>query len=688
MVNEFKRDISTSEFSEIWDYGTNNYSQGNALNYNGKGVHSVGSLPNNLLVSGSTFSGGNWGIYTRGINCNIDNNTMPWILTGMQMDYSPGCTFDIKNNTISAVNRGINFAWTGEVNSIVVNEQNTINLLGNNSIGIDVVETRGSAKYIYQNNISIGNGYKGINHESSESSWIYNNSIYANGTQAIPNVGISITGGRNNLTACNLLNSSMSCNNQGLYVSESANNVDIGNHAFGWLYDYQFVGTSSGSYFGSNQMGNANHGLIMGFAQGSFGARIGVQEHTGNRWTGTHVKGAKHYGSGGDRTYSRFIVNAQDPNNPDYKPNNFAEVVIDGWIEDATENASIWTCNFGIGWGNPNPFPRVFPRSEDYFVVNDDFDTSYDWGSRIWTDRRQLYRQILETEGGESLPGVFNEFFNTYANTSVAQFEHIERGIKQAYQNVASINTQMENNLVSLDSVNNDMITITEQLSNTTDSAIQAALNAQLNGLRTQRAVILTDQLSLNSQWQAGINNSLSSLIISNNEINGIEAYEQNQKMVNQIMLEKMVSNEWSLNEIEREQIEDIANQCPYFGGQGVYRARALAAIYSLERYDDEQICNQALAARSRATKSQYREELVLQPNPAEDIVTVLLPKQDDGNIGIELLNTEGKLIDNWAVSMHQDLFHISINDLARGIYYLRVKKPDGGVLNSRFIKN
>jgi parallel beta-helix repeat protein len=243
-----KLTLDGTNFKNILEVGNSNMNNGTAEKSNGKAIHATG-LPNNTLVSNCTVDNCNWGIYSKGVNCTASNNHMTNVLTGMQFDYSPGRTFDIKHNNITAVNRGINFSWTGEVSSIVVNEQNTIQLMGQYAVGIELVETRGNLKTIFQNDIQIGNGYIGINHLNSGGTWTYNNSIYANGTQSLTNVGISISGGRDNLVACNYLSSAMVCNNLGLYVSESANNVDIGNHAVGWLNDFQFVGDLFRNYF-------------------------------------------------------------------------------------------------------------------------------------------------------------------------------------------------------------------------------------------------------------------------------------------------------------------------------------------------------------------------------------------------------------------------------------------------------
>lgn len=681
-----KLTVDGSIFKNIWEVGNSNMNNGSAEKSNGKAIHATG-LPNNTLVSNCTVDNCNWGIYSKGVNCTASNNHMTNVLTGMQFDYSPGRKFDIKHNNIAAVNRGINFSWTGEVSSIIVNEQNTIQLMGQNAIGIELVETRGNLKTIFQNDIQIGNGYKGIHHLNSGGTWTYNNSIYANGTQPLPNAGISIAGGRDNLVACNYLSSSMDCNNLGLYVIESANNVDIGNHAVGWLNDFQFIGTCLGTTFANNKIGNANHGLILGITQGSHGARIGVQEHMGNRWIGTYAKAAKQYGPPQDRIGSNFIVNAQDPNNPDLKPNNFSELVNDRWFEHAQGSVRNWNCNLGIGSGNSNPFPRVFPRSDDYFIANDAFSAGYDWGARIWTDRRQLYRQILEEDYTERMPEEFNNFFNVYTNTTVGQFEIIEKGIREVFLNAAIIIQTVNENLLALENLDQSITAITNQMFIITDLEIQANLQAQLNILLAQKTSLQSTQTSLANQWSILIQNELGQLLQTNNGIQVNAIYEQNQQEVNQIMLQKMIANDWSFSATEREQIETISKQCPLYGGGGIYRARALKAIYNLDRYDDEAICNQVATISPQSYPGNVWERISLFPNPANDRITLITDEEEKGINEIEIFTMEGKLVMKENVKFVNEEISFSIHHLEQGLYYAKVYLTNGKVVSKKFMK-
>ncbi|MCI1266074.1 MAG: T9SS type A sorting domain-containing protein [Saprospiraceae bacterium] len=685
-------DDNGSTYSNFWDYGTNNYGSGSGAVFNGNGIHSISSVGNNLSVEGSTFNVGNTGIYTKGVNCtNIKLNTMPYVLTGMYFDQSPGRNFDIKSNTINATSRGMIFGWTGDVNSIIVNDQNSINLIGENSVGIDLFEVGGPNKFIHNNNISIGPGYIGINHINSRNTWMYNNSIFSNGAGSQKTFGISILGKENALTACNLLSSSMNCQNVGLFVSQSANNADLGNYATGWYYDYQFLGTSLGTFFASNRMGNANHGLILGYQDpgNTNSARIGPQVHLANRWTGTHTRGAYHYGNQQDRTFSLFTINTQDPNNPDLKPNNYNELVgIQWFLHNSNPVALNFSC-MGIGSGNPNPFTRAFPRSDDYFIVNNDFDNNNDWGSRIWTDRRQLYRELLnqyEQGNGNSIPQIFNTFFNQYTNTTVGQFEWVDHDLSSLFQNQSInqiiINSNVES-IVSLEEEINDLLIDIRDHPENIDIPATYLL---IDNLTNQRNAINISKNNLASINITSILTGLNQILLTNNSIPVTEIYEQNQKSVNTIMLEKMIAGLWSFNESEKAQIESIAVQCPYIGGEGVYRARALAANYSVNRYNDEITCTNPLPIEKIDSRiKETKNEIVIFPNPVSDELTIMNNEQLITKIVIRSM--EGKSLSSNEVKDGVNQINIHTEGFNSGVYLAEISLMDGSNEFKKFIK-
>lgn len=681
--------IDNSDFFEIWDYGTNNYGPGSsALNHHGKGIHAASIRGNNVTVSNCNFNAGNWGVYTRGVNAAIKENGMSSVLTGMQFDHSPGRSFDIKGNAIIAEARGINFSWTGSVQSATVNEQNNIEITGTNGIGLDIQHTHGPVKLFYQNNIQIGNGYKGINHTDSENSWIYNNSIYAGGQGTNANTGIHIAGGSTTLTACNNLNSTMNCHNEGIFVSESRENYVLKNQANGWLYDMQYFGTSTGTVFAANRMGNANHGLILGFPQGSYSnpalsARIGVQEQTGNRWIGTHFKGADHYGPSLDRILSKFIVNAQDPQNPDLKPNNFHQLVALQFFEHAEGSAQDLNCLQGIGSGSSSPWPRVFPRSDDEYIAIGDFDTTLDWGSRIWSDQRQLYAQLLNRGGTNGLPAIYGQFYQDQAETSVGIFETIEHELREAFQSGSEVQGDINLKIHLEDSLTNLIYFLFDSVNIETDSAIRVALLDQIESYRTTIVSYRDEIDSLATVLNSQLMQELTSIQILNQSAPSAANYEQNQKTINGLMLQKMISDDWSFGQSERSVIDSIAARCPTFDGPAVYRARALAAIWNMERYDDEEICTEIASQRTRKFGEGKLSDIRIWPNPVNDQFFL----SGNGISTVDIFDMNGKPILSQVYKNPVDQMIIQTRDWVSGIYIAKINTINNRIYSIRLVK-
>ncbi|MFN8279869.1 MAG: T9SS type A sorting domain-containing protein [Saprospiraceae bacterium] len=612
---------------------------------------------------------------------------MKSIYTGMQFDESHGRTFEVKKNTISAKSIGINFSWTGYVGSTIVNDNNNINLLDQNAVGINIAETRGTTKFIIGNNINIGNGYKGINHENSSGSLMSNNSIYANGTSGLPNVGISITGGQNTMALCNLLSSNMNCHNQGLYVSESSNNADAGNQASGWEYDFQFLGTSLGTIFASNRMGNANHGLILGIAQGGLSARIGPQTHMRNRWNGTHVLGAYHYGPLPDRQKSLFTVNAQDPQNPDFKPNNFPEnVQREFFANEQASSDDLISCNY-VGSGIPNPFLRGFPRTDDYLIVNNNYPSDYDWGARIWTDKRQLYRQINNLDANSDLPNEFAQFYSNQSSTSVGKFEQVENKISDINNSDHSLLSAINSNNSYATDIESSIINTLNDMSQAADPSALASLRMQLSGLQNQLNSLTVQRLGLTTQFNQAQLSQIQAALSLNNSITTSEIYESNQKTANQYMLSRMISGDWSFNASDRAIILNIANQCPLYGGEGVYRARALASLWTDQRFQDNEICPQQLAQRSRTPNSIPTLDIEIYPNPADDYIIFAATNRDQLITSLEIANMDGKILQVEKIFAPGAELNVSVQSLQNGVYLAKLHLSDGSMIVKKFIK-
>ena len=682
--NIFVEDCS---FTNISDFGHNNWNLGNAFSHHGKGIHSGSTSGNTLKVENSVFDDVMCGIYTRGVNATVKENDMTEVLTGMQFDHSPGRNFDVKGNTISAEARGINFSWTGEVLSAAINDENDITLTGTNSIGIDLTETKGLLKLIDHNTISVDEGEMGIKLYNSQNFWTFNNTVLSNGSLGRPNFGIGIYGGRNNTTLCNLLSSTNSESaNSGLFVTESPNGGHAGNEALGWHYDFHFVGDALGTAFGANQMDDANHGLCLGYPLSQIGSMIGPQTHMGNRWIGSHTVGAYTYGGLSDRLKSKFIVNAEDISNPDLKPNNFTENESKGWfVHDPASNH--FTLNCGTVGSGVNPVPRSFPRSDDEFVATGVYDTAYDWGSRIWNSKRQLYAELLERGNLQIYPSIYGSFFNANATTTVGRFEQMERGIYQAYHARVNDYAQINDWLVEEDSLFSLALGILTELASEEDSSTIVSLLDDLSVLSESLQDLQSDRSLLAADIDSLLAIPLGNLEVFNDTLTISEDYEEYQQYVNALYFNMLLDSDWELDSTQRVEIEYISELCPYFAGPAVYRARALRSLYELVYYSDDTICYEAASERTRYSRPAKSPRLKVFPIPSTEYLFVDVSTEDSAIKKYSILGLEGKMVDIQTTNPGWNLV-IHLSDLPDGFYALELEFSSGERKTVKFIKN
>jgi hypothetical protein len=672
--------VKSSTFNSIQEYGTNNWSLTSADPQNGKGIHTTGNFNLTKVELNNEFFNCDWAVYTKGVNAEIKSSVMQNVSTGMQFDYSPSCNFDVKENSIDAKSRGINFSWTGEVSKADVTDFNKIKLLEPNSIGIDIVETFGIQKNINHNSIIIGPGIRGINHLNSHKTIVSNNSIFGNSPTS--SIGILGSGGSTFMTACNLVSSTYKNANAGIVISEVPNHISLNNDVKGWKFNNWFLGTSLGTYFVSNQIGDSDIGLLMGLDLGLnqfIGARIGVQEHLGNKWLSNNIKGAKHFGSLKDRELSLFKVNAENPNKPYLKPNNFTELVNDGWFLHEDRNEINFTCT-SIGSGINEPWKISFPRSDHDIIVNNDFDLNSNYGSRIFTDRRQLYRHLINLDI-DTLSTAYQYFYQNYSTLPVGKFEQIDFEIQKLFsrefQKVNEIKLIQSQIQSAYDSIHNICLNLSIR-------PLQIDEKNQISNLQTTISNLKNFKSLKHYNLTQNINQKLYLLESKNENIVTTNDFEYNQKEVNLLMLKSYMDPIYNFTESEKILIQNIAAQCPYYGGEGVYRARALASKFMLHFIDDSIACSQTSYGRTISKTQNITIDINLYPNPTGEILYLTLPNTDKINF-IHIYDIQGHLK---LIPTDLTTPRLNLKNLEAGMYIIEIILKDNTTFRKKLIKS
>jgi len=129
-------------------------------------------------------------------------------------------------------------------------------------------------------------------------------------------------------------------------------------------------------------------------------------------------------------------------------------------------------------------------------------------------------------------------------------------------------------------------------------------------------------------------------------------------------------------------QLIAIANACPYQEGPAVYEARSVLARLSNRTYsnpcempDPTPINNYRIAALDKdVTFIENKKLLTIYPNPANDVLNVILANNGEGAI-ITIKNYLGQTVLNKVCS--QNNVKLNISDLSKGLYIVDVAIAD-----------
>lgn len=120
--------------------------------------------------------------------------------------------------------------------------------------------------------------------------------------------------------------------------------------------------------------------------------------------------------------------------------------------------------------------------------------------------------------------------------------------------------------------------------------------------------------------------------------------------------------------------LDEIAHQHPFYGGVAVYYARAMLHI------NVEDVLPQLRKAHQQnqpATKNQIKSTVKLQPNPANSIVTILSNQPFGSNARLQIENTIGNNVTEFAISANSTSYTFNTSFLSNGIYTCKLVLGD-----------
>ena len=151
---------------------------------------------------------------------------------------------------------------------------------------------------------------------------------------------------------------------------------------------------------------------------------------------------------------------------------------------------------------------------------------------------------------------------------------------------------------------------------------------------------------------------------------------EQNEKSINDIFFSTLAKHNFAFTELQKAAITDIAHQCPYTGGEAVYRARVLhTTLTGLIDFDDSTSCAiQGINWRhSNPPKVEKSITVSVIPNPTNGNAAFVFSISIESNCDIEIFNSLGQKISTFSVPKNTDIWKFDTDAFAKGLYYFKV---------------
>jgi hypothetical protein len=149
------------------------------------------------------------------------------------------------------------------------------------------------------------------------------------------------------------------------------------------------------------------------------------------------------------------------------------------------------------------------------------------------------------------------------------------------------------------------------------------------------------------------------------------------EKEVNTVYLNTLAKGILSFDNTQLSALRLIASYCPQEGGAAVHQARGmLSMIQDVNLLDFN--CNKG--ARLRKDNNNLEEtkwKIQLYPNPTSKLINIQSNILFTTKTKIEIYNSLGQLVQNHLIDKETMLTSINIDELANGVYFVRIKNGE-----------
>lgn len=164
-----------------------------------------------------------------------------------------------------------------------------------------------------------------------------------------------------------------------------------------------------------------------------------------------------------------------------------------------------------------------------------------------------------------------------------------------------------------------------------------------------------------------------------NSLVYAITGPEANDKFINKVSIRYHYGGMDSI-EVFYNQLNDLANQCPYQGGAAVYSARSFIELFndSIE-FDDEYLCSPQSNNRVSASNT-LSQKIKIIPNPANEQIKVTFDGYE-GICNISILDAYNQTILTENLNCKDKTMLINVKKLQSGIYFVKTETTSKQIL-------
>lgn len=334
----------------------------------------------------------------------------------------------------------------------------------------------------------------------------------------------------------------------------------------------------------------------------------------------------------------------------------------------------------------PEQFTDDSPSKDLYHTIADGGVITLTTPAEKWQLDRHLYKKLRHNPALQSEYANYASFLSAKASGTVGKFYDVQELISEAFDASSSQTASAQSYQSQYGVAITALAAVDSLLSVSTDGSVITYNLSQKTALINN--LVQLDGLSglLEAGYRAGMATKLNQANQMNATIVATTVYEINEKTVNDLWLHSKLQQAGNFTESQMAVLRDIAAQCPAEGGQAVYRARGLMptceqGIYSSDTTD----CSGnglRISNEERTVRVSNDDGIIVNPNPAQDILWVNLPSEQSAIVSLIALT--GSIVRAYSCAGGEN--RLSLSDLPNGIYLCRIQTKTGALHTEKIV--